>query len=82
MLFGLVLVQIIRLSTCFTEMENSSSALEDDFSGSKSLHNISSVTDSQGKKSEPENYVSSVRTVALCVRAYCIVSAVLLPAFL
>lgn len=54
-------------SSSTSEVENSSSALEDDNNGSKSLHNISSVTDSQGKKREPENYVSSVRTVALCV---------------
>lgn len=58
------------LFTCFTEEETASSISEDNIYNVKRFHD--SATDSQEKKREPENYVSSVRTVALCVRACCI----------
>ncbi|KAI5639459.1 hypothetical protein M9H77_00600 [Catharanthus roseus] len=52
-------------SSASREEETASSISEDNIYNVKRFHD--SATDSQEKKREPENYVSSVRTVALCV---------------
>lgn len=59
--------QVLSLWRFYTEGETTTPPLSNGINDVNKSHDISSAGNSQGKTQGPENYVSSVRTVGLCV---------------